>query len=127
MKADWMFAVLSSTAQEPFAASIMAAMSFHLPFWGKLVYCCPRLFRRVAFYLKAILGSKEMSRAGSVLVGISYPTIVVFAVLLLFAVQLRSSGGAAYDTWRLNFSANRYLESELTRAHQQLRDKANES
>ena len=68
-----------------------------------------------------------MSRAGSVLVGISYPAIVAFAVLLLFAVQLRSSGGAAYDTWRLNFSANRYLESELTRAHQQLRDKANRS
>lgn len=58
-----------------------------------------------------------------------YALIVVFAVVLLAAAQLRLSGGAAYDTWRLNFSANRVLNDDLTdklaKAKGQSRDDTN--
>lgn len=42
-----------------------------------------------------------------------YFLIVFFGVVLLAAVQLRSSGGATFDTWRLNYEANRVLNASL--------------
>jgi hypothetical protein len=55
---------------------------------------------------------------------IFYFAIVVFAIFLLTAVQLRSSGGAAFDTWRLNYDANRLLAGDQTQA---LRSKQEEA
>jgi hypothetical protein len=52
---------------------------------------------------------------GVVLTGVFYTAIVSLAVLLLATVQLRSSGGAAFDTWKLNYEANEQLAVE-TRA-----------
>lgn len=40
---------------------------------------------------------------------LTYAAVVLAAVTLLAAVQLRSSGGADYDTWRLNYQANEEL------------------
>jgi hypothetical protein len=50
-----------------------------------------------------------MARTHSILIAVLYPLIVVIAVLLLAAVQWRSSSGATYDTWRLSYNANRIL------------------
>lgn len=43
---------------------------------------------------------------------ILYSAIVFLAVVLLAAVQLRSSGGAVFDTWRLNYDANELLADD---------------
>ena len=42
-----------------------------------------------------------------------YFLIVFFGVGLLAGAQLRSSGGATFDTWRLNYEANRVLNKDL--------------
>jgi len=47
-----------------------------------------------------------MRIAGIVGTAILYIAIVSFAVLLLPEVQRRSAGGAAFDTWKLNFDEN---------------------
>jgi hypothetical protein len=60
---------------------------------------------------------------GIVFTVLTYAWIVLVAVALLAAVQIRSSGGGAdYDTWRLNYDANQELakaqreEVDTTRA-----------
>jgi hypothetical protein len=45
--------------------------------------------------------------------GIFYAVVVCFAIVLLAALQFRLSGGAIYDTWRLNYDANRILYDDL--------------
>lgn len=47
-----------------------------------------------------------------VLTAILYSVIVFFAVVFLAVVQLRSSGGATFDTWRLNYDVKRQLADE---------------
>lgn len=42
-----------------------------------------------------------------------YFTIVVFGAILLAAAQLRAPTGATFDTWRLNYEANRVLHAKL--------------
>lgn len=54
-----------------------------------------------------------MKWAGIASAVLFYSLIVVFGILLLAAVQLRSSGGATFDTWRLNYEANRLLNDSL--------------
>ncbi len=55
--------------------------------------------------------------------------IVFFGIALLAEVQLRSSGGATFDTWRLNYEANRVLNANLVKnlktANKKARDDAN--
>lgn len=48
-----------------------------------------------------------MGKTTTLLVCVFYPLVVFFAVVLLASVELRSSSGAAYDTWRLQFNNNR--------------------
>lgn len=48
-----------------------------------------------------------MSRTTRIVVALLYPLVVVAAVVLLAAVQQRSVGGIAFDTWRLNHLAAR--------------------
>ena len=55
------------------------------------------------------------------LIAVFYPVIVVLAVVLLAAVQMRSSGGALYDTWRLNYRASNVLGPELDKRYELLR------
>lgn len=50
-----------------------------------------------------------MKWAGIALTVVFYFLIVFFGIVLLAAVQLRSSGGATFDTWRLNYEANRFF------------------
>jgi hypothetical protein len=70
-----------------------------------------------------------MKRAGIVWTVVFYFLIVFFGVVLLAEVQLRSSGGATFDTWRLNYEANRILNANLVKnvetAGQKARDDAN--
>ena len=58
-----------------------------------------------------------------------YFLIVVFGIVLLAVAQLRSSGGAAFDTWRLNYEANRVLKdilvSNLKKANEKAREDTN--
>jgi hypothetical protein len=54
-----------------------------------------------------------MKWAGIGLTVVLYFLIVVFGVALLAGAQLRSSGGATFDTWRLNYEANRVLNNDL--------------
>ncbi len=42
-----------------------------------------------------------------------YFTIVIFGAILLAAAQLRAPTGATFDTWRLNYEANRVLHEKL--------------
>ena len=53
-----------------------------------------------------------------------YFLIVFFGIALLAAVQLRSSGGATFDTWRLNYEANRFLNDELIKGIKRVGEKA---
>ncbi|MGB8278557.1 MAG: hypothetical protein WCF20_11595 [Methylovirgula sp.] len=51
-----------------------------------------------------------------VLVVTFYTLVVVSAILFLTAVQMRSSAGAPFDTWRLNYAANRlFADNEQSR------------
>jgi hypothetical protein len=59
-----------------------------------------------------------------ILTVIYYFLIVFFGIVLLAAVQLRSSGGATFDTWRLNYGANRLLNDILVRNVEHYREKA---
>jgi hypothetical protein len=58
-----------------------------------------------------------------------YILIVFFGIVLLAEVQLRSSGGATFDTWRLNYEANRILNANLLETikafHKKHRDDVN--
>jgi hypothetical protein len=58
-----------------------------------------------------------MARIEALFAGLFYVLIIVAGLCLLAAVQLRSPGGASYDTWRLNYDSNRLLleahESQL--------------
>ena len=60
---------------------------------------------------------------------IYYFLIVTFGTTLLAAAQLRSSGGATFDTWRLNYTANRLsnysLNEEIRSASEKARDSLN--
>ena len=64
-----------------------------------------------------------MKPGSSFAIGLFYPLIVLAAVVLLAAVQLRSSSGAAFDTWRLNHNANRALDEKLQAKLTDLREK----
>lgn len=50
-----------------------------------------------------------MSRIAGAFVGVFYVFAVLTGIILLAVVQLRSSSGSAFDTWRLNYDANRVL------------------
>jgi hypothetical protein len=54
-------------------------------------------------------GASAMTTRQALLVGLFYFLTVTSAVLLLAAVQLRSSAGATFDTWRLNYAASQAL------------------
>ena len=56
-----------------------------------------------------------------------YILIVFCGVVLLAGVQLRSSGGATPDTWRLNYEANRVLNDDLLRKLAAASEKAKEN
>ena len=56
-----------------------------------------------------------------------YVFIVFFGIVLLAAVQLRSAGGATYDTWRLNYKANSLRNDELVRKVKDAAEKARNS
>jgi hypothetical protein len=62
-----------------------------------------------------------MRRSTAILVTIFYPAIVIVAVVLLAAVQIRGSSGASFDTWRLNYDANRALAAKLNAQADSLR------
>jgi hypothetical protein len=70
-----------------------------------------------------------MRTLGVALTVILYSAITLFAVVLLAVVQLRSSGGAEFDTWRLNYDANRKLAEDqdkaLNAAQNQLKENKN--
>lgn len=42
-----------------------------------------------------------------------YTLIVLLGIVLLAAVQLRSTGSATFDAWRVNFEVNRHFNKEL--------------
>jgi len=49
------------------------------------------------------------------LLALLYYAVIVFSSgVLLAGAQLRSSTGAALDTWRLNYESNRALNETLT-------------
>lgn len=83
-----------------------------------------------AMPLKRLLGNLRlegeltMGKGAGFLVGIFYPIVVLFAVLLLAAVQMRSSSGAAFDTWRQSYNANRDLSERQLKKRQELRELA---
>jgi hypothetical protein len=56
-----------------------------------------------------------------------YFVIVFFGVSLLATVQLRSSGASAFDTWLLNYNANRALEEDLRKQIDAARQKARQN
>jgi hypothetical protein len=62
-----------------------------------------------------------MRRSTCILISIFYPAIVIVAVGLLAAVQIRGSSGASFDTWRLNYDANRALAAKLSAQADSLR------
>lgn len=68
-----------------------------------------------------------MKSAGIASTVVFYFLIVVFGVMLLAGVQLRSSGGATFDTWRLNYEANRVLNEDLLTKLKTAGEKAKES
>ncbi|MFH0781170.1 MAG: hypothetical protein V2B20_04335 [Pseudomonadota bacterium] len=65
-----------------------------------------------------------MKWAGIALTVVFYSLIVFFGVVLLAAVQLRSSTGATFDTWRLNYEANRSLNANLVENVKKVGEKA---
>jgi hypothetical protein len=62
-----------------------------------------------------------MHRFTAFLVGLFYPLIVIVAVILLAAVQLRSPNGSTFDSWRLNYNANRLIAQRLQDTQANLR------
>jgi hypothetical protein len=74
-----------------------------------LVSISPRDFFQLHFEMKTL----ALKSAGVVSTVIFYSLIVFFGVVLLAEVQLRSSGGATFDTWRVNYEANRILNEIL--------------
>jgi hypothetical protein len=68
-----------------------------------------------------------MTRITALLVSIFYPLIVVLAVLLLASVQLRSSSGSAYDTWRLQYNSNRLLDAKYQKSLDSLQTQENDN
>jgi len=48
-----------------------------------------------------------------ILIGLFYPLIVIFAVLLLAVAQLRSSADSSYDLWRLNYKSTEAVAALL--------------
>jgi hypothetical protein len=64
-----------------------------------------------------------MRKLTSVLIGVFYLLVVFFAIVMLTAVQLRSSAGAKFDTWRVNYTSNRALGN----AYQQQLDEIKKS
>ena len=64
---------------------------------------------------------------GIALTVLLYSTIVFLAVILLAAVQLRSSGGAAFDTWRLNYDANRLVADNQKEALKKIQKEVREN
>lgn len=60
-----------------------------------------------------------MGRATTLMVGVFYLVVLGLDVVLLAAVQLRSSGGSTYDTWSLNFDSQHVLAD---RHREQLND-----
>jgi hypothetical protein len=54
-----------------------------------------------------------MKWAGIAATVVFYSHIVFMGIVLLAAVQLRSPGGATFDTWRLNYNAGRLLNDDL--------------
>src|SRR6266487_4130996 len=65
-----------------------------------------------------------MKQTGIVWTVVFYFLIVFFGVVLLAEVQLRSSGGATFDTWRLNYEANRILNANLVKNVETARETA---
>jgi hypothetical protein len=67
--------------------------------------------------------------ASIALTGVFYTLIVLLGVTLLAFVQLRSSGGAAFDTWRLNYDSNRLINfsllEQINKAVEKIRGDAN--
>jgi hypothetical protein len=63
-----------------------------------------------------------MERFVSFLIGLFYTVSVLAGVVLLAVAQLRSSSGSAFDTWRLNYDANRVL----TESHRQQLERESE-
>jgi len=67
--------------------------------------------------------------AAVALTGVFYTLIVLWGVALLAFVQLRSSGGSTFDTWRLNYEANRLLNvslvEDIKKAGEKARNDAN--
>jgi hypothetical protein len=57
-------------------------------------------------------------------IGVFYAPVVLMGVALLAFVQLRSSGGATFDTWRLNYDANRVLNASLRENVRKAEEKA---
>jgi hypothetical protein len=68
-----------------------------------------------------------MRIVGIVLTVLLYSAIVISAVVLLAAVQLRASGGAAFDTWRLNYDANELLANDQKEALKSVQAEANQN
>ena len=66
-------------------------------------------------------------KPSTLLIGIFYPLIVVFAVLLLAVLQLRSSADASYDIWRLNYKSTEALSALLNKEADTLRKSINDS
>jgi hypothetical protein len=64
---------------------------------------------------------------GVALTVVFYSLIVLFGVVLLALVQLRSSGGATFDTWRLNYEANRVLNFTLLQSVKKSGENAREN
>ena len=68
-----------------------------------------------------------MKKSSWVLVGVFYPVVVVFAVLLLAVVQLRSGADTAYDLWRLNYKSTEALSDFLNKEKQSLVKEINDN
>ena len=54
-----------------------------------------------------------MKRVSNLLTGVLYFIIVFLGIMILAAVQLRSPSGATFDTWRMQYKANRFLNDNL--------------
>ena len=67
-----------------------------------------------------------MKRVSNLLTGVLYFIIVFLGIMILAAVQLRSPSGATFDTWRMQYKANRFLNDNLVKELKKAREKAKE-
>jgi hypothetical protein len=74
--------------------------------------------KRITKRVTEKITEKRITKGMGFLIGAFYFIMVVLGVICLATSQFRSSSGSAFDTWRFNYDANRFL----TKTHQEQLD-----